>query len=110
MTYLHGASSRTYRELQAPYLLHWQAIKAAQNSGLKVYDFWGIDPGDASHPDWAGFTRFKTGFNKLKVIYPGTFDYPYSRLIYQAYKLGQFIYVTWAEIRKLLRKLGSERS
>jgi len=110
MTYLHGASSRTHSELQAPYLLHWRAMMSAQTAGLKVYDFWGIDPGDASHPDWEGFTRFKIGFNKHKVIYPGTFDHPYSRLIYQAYKLGQFIHVTLAEIRKLLRRFGADRN
>jgi lipid II:glycine glycyltransferase (peptidoglycan interpeptide bridge formation enzyme) len=70
-TYLHGATSSQYREVMAPYLLHWRCILEAQQAGMRWYDFWGISH---THPSWAGFTRFKKGFGGEEVHYPGTFD------------------------------------
>lgn len=90
--YLHGASSNSHRNLMAPYLLQWQAIRDAKKAGIEEYDFWGVAPPKDfekkidSHaikvpegkpeyePDiakliqentdhpWAGITRFKFGF------------------------------------------------
>lgn len=62
-TYLHGASDYEYRQLMAPYLLQWEAIKFAKEQGFSFYDFWGIAPKDGSKPNWDGFTRFKKGFS-----------------------------------------------
>lgn len=83
--YLHGGSSDKMRNLMAPYLLQWEAIKYYKTKGFKWYDFWGIaikpramsksqekdsiDPqatgpglmADEQH-EWAGITRFKLGF------------------------------------------------
>jgi len=56
-TYMYGASSGEYRNLMAPYLLQWEAIKYAKVRGAKVYDFFGID-----EVKWPGVTRFKKGF------------------------------------------------
>lgn len=43
-TYYYGASSNNYRNVMAPYLLHWHAIKEAKAAGYKFYDFFGIAP------------------------------------------------------------------
>jgi lipid II:glycine glycyltransferase (peptidoglycan interpeptide bridge formation enzyme) len=81
-TYLHGASSNQERQVMAPYLLQWEVIKAAQATGYKYYDFYGI-----SDQKWPGVTRFKKGFGGEVVGYPGTFDYIVKPGVYRLYKL-----------------------
>lgn len=98
VTYLHGASSRDRRELMAPHLLHWEAIKAAKAWGATNYDFWGVAPmhekdgklaqEDPNHP-WTGITRFKKGFGGVYVEYPGTFDLPRDLFWYKLYSVMQ---------------------
>ncbi|MCX6779098.1 MAG: peptidoglycan bridge formation glycyltransferase FemA/FemB family protein, partial [Candidatus Magasanikbacteria bacterium] len=44
--YVHGASSNKDREMMAPYLLQWEAIKYAKANGYKYYDFHGVNPVD----------------------------------------------------------------
>ncbi|HPH78872.1 MAG TPA: peptidoglycan bridge formation glycyltransferase FemA/FemB family protein, partial [bacterium] len=67
-SYLHGASSNTYRNLMPNYALQWQAIRDAINKDCHFYDFGGIAPPNApaNHP-WHGITRFKQGFNGIDV-------------------------------------------
>ena len=86
-TYLHGASSHEYRNLMAPYFLHWEIIKEAKNLGYKFYDFWGID-----EAKWPGVTRFKKGFGGFEINYPGTFDLPINKLWYKIYNLAKKIF------------------
>jgi len=80
--YLHGASDYAHRNLMAPYLLHWEAIKYAKANGCKIYDFWGID-----ERKWPGVTRFKRGFGGREINYIGSFDYVFQPLWYWAYNL-----------------------
>jgi lipid II:glycine glycyltransferase (peptidoglycan interpeptide bridge formation enzyme) len=68
-TYLHGASDNEFRNVMAPYLLQWTAIKAARAAACRYYDFYGID-----EKKWPGVTRFKLGFGGFVREYPGTFD------------------------------------
>lgn len=86
VTYLHGASSHEYRNLMAPYFLHWKIIGEAKKLGYKFYDFWGID-----ETKWPGVTRFKKGFGGFEINYPGTFDLPISKLWYKIYNLARKI-------------------
>lgn len=65
-TYLHGGSDYESRALMAPYMLHWEAIKFFKKSGVKFYDFWGVDENR-----WPGVTRFKTRFGGEIKEYPG---------------------------------------
>lgn len=98
VTYLHGASSRDKRELMAPHLLHWHAIKEAKAWGAKYYDFWGVAPmemrdgklkmKDPKH-SWSGITRFKKGFGGKYIEYPGTFDLPRSTFWYKVYSAAR---------------------
>lgn len=77
VTYLHGASDNSDRNLMAPYLLQWTVILEAQKINqmktpeavYKYYDFYGID-----EHKWPGVTRFKCGFGGLIKEYPGTYD------------------------------------
>ncbi|MEO8065502.1 MAG: peptidoglycan bridge formation glycyltransferase FemA/FemB family protein [Candidatus Doudnabacteria bacterium] len=92
-TYLHGGTSVKMKEAMSPYVLHWEAIKLAKNSGMKFYDFGGIAPDGEKDHSWAGITRFKKGFGGFEVNYPGSFDLIFSPIWYNVYKQG----------RKLLR-------
>ena len=107
-TYLHGASANEYRNLMAPYLLQWEAIKFGKKLGCKFYDFWGISPkvqeGETEtcfngfcwkvDHKWTGVTRFKTGFGGVVREYPKAFDLVLNKWKYLIYKL----------IKKILNK------
>lgn len=115
-TYYYGASSDTYRNVMAPYLLHWQAIIDAKAKGCKFYDFFGIAPTHEQsecasqqtsrlggtdpkrpkgaeakmnpHP-WAGVTEFKKKFGGTETSYQKPQEFPFIKslyLLYRAYK------------------------
>lgn len=99
-TYLFGASDYEHRQLMAPYLLQWEAIKIAKKDGKKFYDFFGIAPRlavastdkrseykyDEKH-QYAGVTRFKLGFGGEKIELAGTFDLIISPFRYRMYEI-----------------------
>ncbi len=87
--YLHGASSRSRREVMAPQALHWQAIQDAKFWGYTDYDFWGVALEGAEDHAWAGITRFKRGFGGRYVSYPGTYDLPLDRFWYTVYAFAR---------------------
>jgi len=75
-TYLYGASSSRRRELMAPYLLQWEAMRQARSRGLDRYDLFGVPPTpDPKHP-MHGLYRFKTGFGGRILDRLGAWDYP----------------------------------
>jgi len=94
--YFYGASSNTQRQLMAPYLVQWAAIRWAQSRGHRCYDLWGIPDADSATLEaefgqrqdglW-GVYRFKRGFGGRHVQSIGAFDYVYQPLLYQLYKL-----------------------
>lgn len=96
--YLYGASDHEFRQLMAPYLVQWEAIKMAKNENCKYYDFFGVAPKiengkeeysyDPKHR-YAGVTRFKFGFNGNIIETPGTFDLPLNRFWYCLYYLSR---------------------
>lgn len=87
VTYLHGGSCRNHKEVMAPYLLHWEAIKQAKRDNFYFYDFWGINENK-----WPGLTRFKTNFGGQTIFYQGTFDLPFNMFWYELYKLGRLCF------------------
>ena len=90
--YYYGASSNEHRNLMAPYLLQWHAIKEAKNRGCKYYDFLGIAPPENAassskpHP-WQGVTAFKKKFGGTAVSYSPATEYPFKKLLYFIYTL-----------------------
>ena len=84
--YLHGASDYQYHNMMAPYALHWDIIKYLKDTGIRQYDFWGIDA-----RRWPGVTRFKLGWGGKYIEYPGTFDLPISKFWYFMYNLARKI-------------------
>ncbi|MCB2196869.1 MAG: peptidoglycan bridge formation glycyltransferase FemA/FemB family protein [Bacteroidetes bacterium] len=81
-TYLYGASSSRNRNLMAPYLLQWEAIKRSKQKNCAEYDMFGIAPyRDPSHPMY-GLYRFKTGFGGNIFHRMGCWDYPLNTETY----------------------------
>lgn len=88
--YLHGCSNSKLRQLMAPYLMHWEAIKFAQSRGCKIYDFWGIkmpkNQNRENVKELEGVTRFKLGFGGEIIYYPDSFEIPIKKLEYYGYR------------------------
>ena len=89
-TYLHGGSSDEYKNIMAPYLLHWEIMREAKRLGCFEYDFWGIvtDKTDSKQKQkWEGFSRFKMGFGGRIVEYQGAYDLAFDKIWYNTYRL-----------------------
>ncbi|MBI2638500.1 peptidoglycan bridge formation glycyltransferase FemA/FemB family protein [Candidatus Peregrinibacteria bacterium] len=86
-TYYYGASDHhAYRNLMAPYLLQWEAIREAKRRGMKNYDFLGIAPPDQPNHPYAGITEFKKKFGGREVNYPPAFDIVYKPVLYRLHR------------------------
>ncbi len=85
-SYLHAASTEENANLQAPYLVQWEAIKFAMKMGLEKYNFWGIVEDKKYKPGLPGFgySNFKKGFGGRLETYIRTKDYAYNWLKYNA--------------------------
>ena len=83
-TFLFGGSSEEFKNVMAPYLMHFQAMLDAQSLGLKDYDFWGVETAGGQAP---GFVRFKLGFGGAVLEYEGARDFITLRLWYNVYTL-----------------------
>ncbi len=93
-TFLHGASSDEYKNVMAPYLLHWEIIKKAKELDFSEYDFWGITTKNTDKNQikkWSGFSRFKMGFGGDVVEYEGAYDLAFSKTWYLLYKTSRKI-------------------
>lgn len=83
VSYVYGASTAKQRNLMPNYLMQWQMISWAIETGYRIYDFMGIPHfEDESHPNY-GVYRFKKGFNGTAVTYAGEFDLILSEQKYQ---------------------------
>lgn len=87
-TYVFGGSSDEFRNVMAPYALHWQAISDAKNQGLSFYDFDGLETSAGKH---AQFARFKQGFGGFVETYPGAYDIIFHKLWYTMYRIARKI-------------------
>ncbi|MFA6602370.1 MAG: peptidoglycan bridge formation glycyltransferase FemA/FemB family protein [Candidatus Shapirobacteria bacterium] len=87
--YPYGASADSNREVMAPNLLMWEAIKFGHSQGLKTFDLWGcLGPGASESQNGYGFHRFKFGYGGTLVEFVGTWDLVINPLFYRLYNLA----------------------
>lgn len=89
--YMFGASSDEYKNLMAPYLLHWEIIQESKEQGYEKYDFFGIAPDDDPKHAWAGVTRFKKQFGGEVESIMGSYDLVAKPIQYKLFKLAEKI-------------------
>jgi lipid II:glycine glycyltransferase (peptidoglycan interpeptide bridge formation enzyme) len=79
--YVYGASDNAFRNVMPNYLIQWEMIKWAIETGCEVYDFQGISGNLEDENDHLyGLYRFKRGFNGQVDELPGEFDITYKPL------------------------------
>ena len=83
--YAHAAADDAHRKLNAGIPLLVTMMLDAKASGIAEFDMWGVSPEDEPDHAWAGFSRFKRSFGGFEVSYPGTWDLPVNRLMYNSY-------------------------
>jgi len=88
-SYLYGGSSRSKKEVMAPYLMHWQIIKDAKSKGMTKYDMIGRAKPEDEKSKWAGVTRFKEQFGGEAVEILGSFDCVNQKLAYTLFKIAE---------------------
>lgn len=83
--YLYGMSRQDHREKMPNYLLQWEAIKLARESGCATYDLWGApEVFDESDGLW-GVYRFKEGLGGKVIRTLGAWDFPVHPILYTLY-------------------------
>ncbi|NTU72928.1 peptidoglycan bridge formation glycyltransferase FemA/FemB family protein [Candidatus Roizmanbacteria bacterium] len=85
--YPYGGTSTEYRNLMGANLIMWEAIRLGKSLGATVFDMWGSlgpMPENSTHP-WAGFTRFKEGYNAVHTEMIGSYDLVVNPLAYTLY-------------------------
>ena len=97
--YLYGASINDHRNLMPNYLLQWNMIQWAIESGCDIYDFRGV-PGntDESNP-MHGLYKFKVGFKGKFTEFIGMLDYVFNPFVYFCAEKGITVF------RELRRKI-----
>lgn len=90
--YLYGASSNAHRNLMPNYLLQWNMIRWAVETGSRVYDFRGVSGDlDENSPHY-GLYRFKKGFNGEFTEFVGEYDIVLSRFAHFVAEKGSLAY------------------
>ena len=80
--FLFGGSSGENKNLMAPHLAHWVAIKEAKARGFEIYNFGAI--GEARYE---GISRFKKGFGGRILEYSDSYDLVLKPFWYFMYNL-----------------------
>ncbi|MEI6039896.1 MAG: peptidoglycan bridge formation glycyltransferase FemA/FemB family protein [Candidatus Berkelbacteria bacterium] len=91
-SYLYGASLSEHREVMAPYLLHWEAIKLAKEKSCSYYDLLAVSPFGKNVDKklavkYAGITRFKEQFGGKSYQTFGSYDLVHKSCWYLLFKI-----------------------
>ena len=87
--YVYGASSNEERNRMPNYLMQWNMMQWALETGCQVYDFQGIPVKLDGSGAMNGVYRFKKGFRGEAVLYAGEFDLIFDREVKRASDMAQ---------------------
>lgn len=80
--YIYGASDNAHRNVMPNYLIQWEMIRWAAQTGCTVYDFQGVSGNTEDHSHHLyGLYRFKKGFNGTLDALAGEYDYIYRPIM-----------------------------
>ncbi len=86
--YAYAASSNDNREVMAPHLVMWEAIRLGKSLGCTSFDMWGcLGPNAKEFESGYGFHKFKQGFAGTLTQYVGTFDLVLKPQLYKLFNL-----------------------
>lgn len=86
--YYYGASANHKRNVMAPYLLQWEALRYGKTKGCTYYDFMGIANPQNSSDTLAGVTDFKLKFGNGVTQFLPAYDIIFNPLKYRLYQLA----------------------
>lgn len=96
--YPYGGSTTQHKEVMAPNLLMWEAIRLGKKLGAHTFDMWGSLPPDFSKAHaWGGFTRFKAGYGSSYARTVGSYDLVISRLLYLPLTIAWKARMAWLD-------------
>lgn len=77
--YVYGASDNAHRDVMPNYLMQWEMIRWAVETGCWLYDFQGVSGNlEPENNPMFGLYQFKKGFNGALDELAGEFDYLYK--------------------------------
>lgn len=90
--YPYGGSSNGNKEVMAPNLLMWEAIRFGKRHKAETFDMWGsLAPDYKAGDPWAGFTRFKEGYGSVFTKMAGSHDLVINPLIYGIFSAAYYV-------------------
>jgi lipid II:glycine glycyltransferase (peptidoglycan interpeptide bridge formation enzyme) len=106
---LYGGVTRAGRDIEAGYLLKWEAIRYYNNLGLKNYDHWGVAPklADGSYDskdELFQISKFKEGFGGEFVEFPVAKALVINTVKYKLFLAGNVVNKTVLKLKKRLKK------
>lgn len=87
--YLYGASSNESRNVMPNYLLQWEMIRWAIQTGCDIYDFRGVSGDLSPENPLYGLYRFKKGFSGEFTEFCGEFNLVLKPRVLSAVKLAK---------------------
>ena len=92
---LYGGVTNAGRDVEAGYLLKWEAIKDAKLMGIKYYDHWGVAPmKDGEYEkghELYHISKFKEGFGGEIINFASQQIAVYDQLSYRIYNIGKSV-------------------
>lgn len=103
--YPYGASTRESKQVMAPNLLMWEAIRFGKKLGCTDFDMWGaLGPNPNPNDPWFGFHRFKAGYGGQLVEFFNTYDLVFNPSRYLIYRQLDNIRPLGLKIKANLRR------